>query len=574
MHLDQLMSRPRQAAGLAGLSLALVLGVGCSGGGSSQSASSSAGTPATTPKALAPAEPFWTSDAPIRPNVAPLFARQTPSGTIVALNAQEVAALSAPHAEAPKAAPAILPLAPQLRIVTGLRSFSYHQDNTTTLQPFDMTLFPIQALVPNAAGGFDTLTGEGHSDGTFSIQNVPEGYYWLRFGSINLWTNTNFVDWSNDVFGRADLMGASIDPTNLSLTLTNLNAWQGTDELEMVVPNQGTALALPLSSSSITNAPTVGATSLVGFTMNFTPGDLGLGLLDSSRGDQAYMNQLTTRPAGAESYRALAKSYVAPATTMTDGVATSLSGGFMDLPQTSSMRLNWKRSAFAAFAPSVNPAATASANYFFAYAYPLPSTYGLPYNAFQLMDYSGTATTDLDLGALPYGNPFPAAWSIAAEAYQGFDVTYLAPGATNPMVLTRYAYQATTTLPTAAAPMTPLLGPVSNLRINGKDLFTNQLAVGTSPALSWNAPSVGTASGYAVTCYRIYNSGGNTALQTVGRFRTKATSLTLPNTLTAGNTYIFTISAIRANGVDLGSTPFRATLPYAFTTTMTAIVAP
>ncbi|HJU82881.1 MAG TPA: hypothetical protein VJ600_01605 [Holophagaceae bacterium] len=564
----------RPAAGLAGLSLALAL-VGC-GGGASQGASTSNASPAPTPapKAAALPEPFWASDAPIRPSVAPLFAAKTATAPAIALTAAEQAALATPSPAAARIAPAVQPLAPQLRIVTGLRSFSYHQDTTTTLQAFDLSAATIQAMVPNTAGGFDTLTGVGHNDGTFSIQNVPEGYYWLRFGSTYVWTNTNFIDWSNDVFGRADANYPSIDPTSLNLALTNLNAWQPSDELTWVVPNQGEALSLPLTSTGISNAPAPGDTTLPAFGMNFTNGDLFFPLLDATRGDQAYLNQLTTRPAGSDSYRALAKSYLAPATTMTDGVATSLSGGFLDVPQTSTLRLNWKRSAFAAFAPAVNPSATPSGSYFFSYAYPLPSTYGLPYNAFQLLDYSGSGTADLDLGDLPYGNPFPAAWTVAAEAYQAFSVSYLAPGAANPLTLTRYAYQATTTLPTATAPMAPLLGPVQNFKINGKDLFSNQLSVGTSPTLTWSAPAVGAASGYVVTCFRIFASGGNTAIQTVGRFRTKATSMTLPGVLAPGNTYIFTISAIRANGVDMGQTPFRATLPYAFTTAMSAIVAP
>ena len=556
---------------------ALTLMLACGGGSAGAGASNQAQPPA--PKAAPRTQdPFWTTDAPVRPSVAPLFVSNGITSPVIALSPQEQALVMTAPLAPPATAPAtttVAPLAPQLRIVIGLRSFSYHQDNTTTLQPIDLSATPIQALVPNTSGGFDTLAGVGHSDGTFSITGVPEGYYWLRFGTTYLWTSAGSVDWSSDLFGRADAVYPGTSPTNLSLSLMNLATWQGADELAWEVPNQGTALSLPLTSGDITNAPAPGASTLSGFTMNFAGSDISFPLLDATKGDQAYLNQLTTRSAGAETYRALAKSFVAPATTMTDGVAANLSGGFLDVPQTSTLRLNWQRSAFAAFAPGVNPSAAPSGSFFFTYAYPLPSSYGLPYNAFQLLDYTGTGTGDLDLGDLAYGNPFPASWSVAAEAYQAFNVSYLAPGASRPLVLTRYAYQATTTLPTATSPMTPLLGPAQNPKINGKDLFTNQLSVGTNPILSWSAPAVGSASGYVVTCYRLFASGGNTSLQNIGRFRTRTTSIKLPNgVMASGNTYIFTISSLRASGVDIGSTPFKTSLPYAFTTSMSAIVAP
>ncbi|HET8901674.1 MAG TPA: fibronectin type III domain-containing protein [Holophagaceae bacterium] len=572
------LTRSRLAFGLGLPALSLLLA--CGGASSSSGPASAPATNPAAPKAtLQSADPFWTTDAPIRPAVAPLFRQFQAPGAIIALSpreAAEAAAAPAPSASEPTQTLLTGPaLAPQLRIVVGLRSLSFHQDNTTTLQPLDLSATPIQALVPNASGGFDTLTGAGHSDGTFSIPNVPEGYYWLRFGSTYVWTSSSYVDWSNDLFGRADGVYPGNSPTTLSLSLTGLNPWQAQDDLVWDVPVQGTALALPLGSADIANAPAPGATALAGFSVNFAGNDIQFPLLDGTKGDQAYLNQLTTRPAGAETYRALAKSFVAPATTMTDGGTTNLSGGFLDVPQASSLRLNWQRSAFAALAPGVNPAAVPSGSFFFTYAYPLPSSYGLPANAFELLDYTGPGTGDVDLGDLPYGNPFPASWSVAAETYEAFNVSYLAPGATSPLVLTRYSYQATTTLPTAAAPVTPLLGPIQAPKINGKDLFANQLSVGTNPTLSWNPPSVGAPSGYVISCYRLFASGTGSSIQTVGRFRTRTTSIKLPSgILAAGNTYVFTIAAIRANGVDLGTTPFKTALPYAFTTSMSAIVAP
>ncbi|HEU4951688.1 MAG TPA: fibronectin type III domain-containing protein [Holophagaceae bacterium] len=557
---------------------ALSLLLAC-GGGQGSSTAVAAGTPAPAP-APRPAdrEPFWATDTPIRPEVASLFGAARRPAPVVALSAAQAAEVAEAPTPAPASAdprPAVQTLAGQLRIVVGLRSVSYHQDSTTTLLPLHLSSLPIQALVPNSSGGYDLLTGEGHDDGTFSISGVPEGYYWLRFGSTYVWTSASYVDWSTDQFGRSDAAYAGTSPTALSFSLTDLAPWQGTDELVYDAPNEGTAFSLPLGSADITNAPSVGATALAGFSLNLAGNDLFFPLPDATKGDQVYLDQLTTRTASGEAYRALARTYVAPAFTMTDGTASNLSGGFLDVPQAAALRLNWHRSAFQAFAPGVHPSAAVAGSYLFTYAYPLPSTYGLPFNAFQLLDYTSAGTGDVDLGDLPYGNPFPAAWSVAVESYQGFTLSYLAPGATTPVTLTRYAYQASTSLPTAAAPVTPLLGPIQAPKINGKDLFANQVSVGTTPTLSWGAPALGPVSGYVVTCYQLSASGTASTLQNVARFRTRTTSIKLPSgVLNPGSTYVFTVAAIRANGVDLASTPFRTALPYAFVTSMSGIVAP
>ncbi len=551
--------------------LALLLACG---GGKSASQGSTGPTPVSTPAPAPTSEPFWTSDSPERPHRARALGVMPAPEVVLRLSEAERVELGKPaparHVVAPEAA-----AAPTLRIVTGLRSVTYHQENATTLQPVNLTATVIQALAPNATGGFDTLTGVGHEDGTFSIPNVPVGNYWLRFGTTYVWTSVDHVEWVLDAYGRADAAYPA-NPTTLQMNAGNLAPWQVTDELLFNVPNQGVVLSMPPGTAGVTNAPTAGATALTGYTYDFPT--LGLGLLDSARGDQAYLNQLTTRSAAGSPYRALGRTWSLPALTQADGVGATATGAFLDLPQASTLRVNWKRSALAAMTPQVNPSATVSATEFGLWASPTGLTMGIPTSAFQLFTYdSGApgAATDLDLGDLAYGNPFPAAWSLLAETYFIWSVSYLAPGATVPVALQRSSYTATSTLPTAAAPLAPLVGPALNPKINGKDLFQNQVAVGTTPTLAWDLPSLGTPTGYVVRVFELRNNAGTSQLLTRATFRTAARSLTVPpGILAPGGTYVVSLSSVRFPGLAFAQYPFQTSFPYATAPLMSAILAP
>lgn len=578
------MSRNRPIPSLPASALALpalAFLLACGGAGS-PSASTSTPPPTSTPAPPAAPrleEPFWSTESPERPHRAHPIAGAAVAPAPIRLGDAELQQWAS--APTPAALPARVPFeaasAVPTRIVTGLRSFSYRQDLGTTLQPLDLTAAVIQALVPNAAGGVDTLAGVGHSDGTFSIPGVPVGGYWLRFGTSYLWTTEDHVEWVTDLYGRADVAYPGIAPTNLAMSAANLNAWQASDELFYTVPTHGYTLSAVPGTPGVSNAPGLGATNLLNYTFELT--QLGLGLLDASKADQAYLTQLTTRTTpSAVAYRALGKTWNLPATTMTDGATTAVAGAFLDIPQTSTLRLNWKRSALAAMTPQVNPGATVVTTEFGLWASPLGLGQGIPSNAFQLFTYDSgapSAATDLDLGDLPFGNPFPTAWTPLAETYFVWSVSYLAPGATTPVVQQRSAYTATNVMPTAAAPLAPLLSPVLNPRINGKDLFQNQLAVGTTPTLTWDLPGTGTPTGYVVRAYELKNNAGTSQLLSRALFRTATRSLTVPpGILLPGSTYVFTISAVRNPGVNFAAYPFRSAFPYASSPMSSAIVAP
>src|SRR5712671_1829006 len=73
--------------------------------------------------------------------------------------------------------------------------------------PFDWTqnvgaAAGVAALVPQADGSLLVLKGSGNADGTFSVPNVPGGFYWLRMAPLaTYWTSSSTFDFGHDLIG-------------------------------------------------------------------------------------------------------------------------------------------------------------------------------------------------------------------------------------------------------------------------------------------------------------------------------------------------------------------------------------
>jgi hypothetical protein len=73
--------------------------------------------------------------------------------------------------------------------------------------PEDLSAKPITAFVPirhGGAEGYMIFSGVGASNGTFSIPNVPRGFYLLQVGTFYLWTQESVVNLDTFRDFRAD----------------------------------------------------------------------------------------------------------------------------------------------------------------------------------------------------------------------------------------------------------------------------------------------------------------------------------------------------------------------------------
>ena len=429
---------------------------------------------------------------------------------------------------------------PSTRTVSGTRIIHFKNGPV----PVDLSQKTIAALVPNGSGGYNTLAGTGTSNGTFTIPNVPSGFYLLQIGLNYVWTSHTVVDADSFADYRSDTTPADQN-TTVTFDLTNLHSWQQTDLFEMVCPNNAMFEFFP---------GTVGETS---FTGNFPyAGALSVG----SEGDQYYVAQLITQNLGGFVFDGLGR-HMAPAKfNQAQGSDTPINGRLKTIARNRKFEANINGADIGAQALAANPGATLNSAFIGLSVYPGSFARGQTTSTADLVLFSSPPepfiTTNRDLGRVLYGNPYSSKW----PRYVGFNwlaqTNYTAPGATNSAPLITFVSVSTLKLPTSTRPIKPLAGVVSRPSINGKNFFKDRIGVGTTPILRWSPGSVGKANNYSVQIYQLSNNGGNTVINGIAQFYTQSRSLMVPQGLmSTGSGYVFVIQSEYIPGVNFAKTP-------------------
>lgn len=429
---------------------------------------------------------------------------------------------------------------PSTRTVSGTRIGHYKNGPV----PVDLSTTTIAALVPNGSGGYNVIAGTGTSSGTFSIPNVPTGYYLLQIGAVYVWTSNTVVDGDFIADYRSDIVAANSN-TTVTFDLTNLHSWQSTDWLELVCPNNLTFEG-PFPG-------TVGETTFTGTFPYF--GNLSV----ASEGDQYYVAQLITENLGGYPFTGLGRYFAPPKFNQAQGSDTPINGRFKTVVRNLKFVANINGADLTAQALAANPAAVLVETSAGLSVYPGSFAHGQNTDTTDLVIQESPPflTTNGKLGQVSYGNPYPSKWPKVVAYFWLANTSYTAPGATNSAPLLTYTYGVTDTLPTSTSPIKPLVGVVNSPLVNGKNFFTNQTGVGLTPILKWSPPTVGPANNYLVFIYQLSNSGGNTLITDIANFKTQGRSLRVPSgVLTAGQAYVFVVEAWNIPGVNFAKTPF------------------
>ena len=61
------------------------------------------------------------------------------------------------------------------------------------------------------------------ADGSFSIVNVPGGYYWFQFANNAVWTSSSTIDFGADISGRRLATNSTSQTTTFHFTVDGLN---------------------------------------------------------------------------------------------------------------------------------------------------------------------------------------------------------------------------------------------------------------------------------------------------------------------------------------------------------------
>jgi hypothetical protein len=428
---------------------------------------------------------------------------------------------------------------PSTRTVTGTEIVNYKNGPV----PVDLSATTINAYVPSGSG-YTVLPGTGTSSGTFTVPNVPTGFYFLQLGTSYLWTNSSTVNADTNFGYRSDIVAADPNGTFLSFDLANLNPWQSTDFFEIVCPNNNSFEFFPANP---------GDTTFTG-TYNYF-GDLSV----AAEGDQYYGAQLASQSVGGFPFTALARYIAPPKFTQAQDSTTPIDGTLRTIAQTNTLEANINGADLLASALAANPKATLYASDFGLDVFPGSFAHGQTTATPDLVIYAGapTITSNGDLGPVFYGNPYPSTWPLfMIYAYEA-ETNYTAPGASSSAPILTGTFGSTTNLPSASNPITPLVGVVQTPSVNGKNFFGNLKGVGVSPQLRWSAPAVGTATYYLVAVYQLSNVNGSTQVTAVASFSTQQASLRIPaGVLSSGQTYVFGVNAYYIPGLNFAKTPY------------------
>jgi len=365
-----------------------------------------------------------------------------------------------------------------------------------------------------------------------------------------LWTSSRNIDLGYRMWGSCQREAPSKPGTSLTISATGLNPWQYYDLFDFIVPNARTGTgANPL--------PTVGDTSA---SATIPYGNLLL--LNAANGDNAYVVQLVTAVYGGIQFHALGNFWGPQPITIQDGQANFLNPVLKPLAQTLAFRANIRGSAFTAMYNDMFPGATEGSPGYNLSLHATPDSSAPTSVGVYLMETSYPFATDIDAGDVRYANPYPSTWTQFYDYYDFALRSMNVPGANAPLPVPLQTQVISKDFPTASSPIVPLVGPAIAPKINDSSLFNNQTITGTTPTISWQPPSVGTASGYSIIVQEVTVTNGVAQLQYKTTVFTPSTSVTLPpGILTAGKTYYVEIASLYRKDADISSTPYRETFP-------------
>jgi hypothetical protein len=446
--------------------------------------------------------------------------------------------------------------------VTGTVVNRYYSEAPPVDYPVPLNQLQVEALTWNGST-WTTYPGNGHTDGSFDIPNVPAGEFMLDLAGTYVYTTAHKLDLGSEISGRPTAMQAS-PGTLIGGTILNLSPWQSTDQIEWYDAN-GDGAAYAFSSTY----PTVGDSSLMG-----QPSMWSGSLIEGAKGDILYITQISGQTAPAGQFYTVVRFLSLMGVQQQDGSTTNVMGSFAPVTADQTVTIDFRASEFAKQATAVNPNATGYGAAFDVATLPGAGAAGLIGYETDLCLVEPPGSNDVNLGTVKYANPFPPAWGTSVYAGESFNVLYKAPGASS---AAKHYGSVFVQMPPAQASAGPIhlgVSPVLNAQINGTSAFGMLAGVGTTPVLSWSAPATGTPTAYQVLVYQVVNSGGTSVMQYVTTIATTTTKLPFPpNVLQKGNAYVFTINAI-VSPIDASTAPFRYSPSLASASLLTSMVVP
>lgn len=438
------------------------------------------------------------------------------------------------------------------RSVHGVAVRFYPNRVRNQAQPSFDASSPPRVFLPDASGTLTPLEATLGPKGTFFFTRVPHQAVLIQVGTFWTVTHATAVDLGIFIERRLDVREAS-PLTALSLNVEGLLPWDASSD-NLSLTSSGTSYSayspgLHFPEEGVSNAPAEGATALVDYTIhNSVQGSPWL--IEGDAGDRL----LLTRPVvtGIERLRYVSLSQVLefPPFNQIDGATTSISGTFTTPPRDRSLSVRWRRSQFYPLAAQIVPSPVSRTDMIFGVeAVEDPEGLGMRGNSYSLFyalpesAWDGERLPDLDTGTQWYPEALPGR---ELRAYSIFDAShsFLLPGT---IFAKNFAARSHIEFPVSelVGDLKPQMGPPLDVRLDGQLALVSTLPLARPPeAITWSAPSLGTATTYTITLHSLAASEDSTISERVGLLSTDATSIRLPpGLMLPGHSYVVVITA-------------------------------
>lgn len=376
----------------------------------------------------------------------------------------------------------------------------------------DLSQALIRVYVPNATG-YDVLTGVGHTDGTATIADVPDGPYLLRLGNAMNYHARSASAIDIGLGAGGDGHDAATETTTVAINASNMTPWQDGDYLQTYSLAADTFYALR-PDTTVSGFPANAATSLSDFTFD-TSAAIGAPNLIKMGDVVTVAHMSEARTASNAAYTALREVFSTTMLGQTDGQSSTVTGSFTSTGgSTGTASFDYRGGAFAALVPTFAPATatvtpTYNDDFLWVVAHPrgaalccLQGTVDLAVTGSQI----GMTTVT---GVMSFLIPGDATWDLYGGVMVAYDACRTAPGASAQACI---SVGLSETLPLAtltSGPITPVLTGPRNIRVDGMTLDSDRTGISLTPLIEWDPPTTGTPSYYRIQIRTFPSSGGH-----------------------------------------------------------------
>jgi cysteine-rich repeat protein len=425
--------------------------------------------------------------------------------------------------------------------------------------PFDLSTSIVQALLPDGTQttGYRSVDGSGKADGTFRIDNVPDGIeYLLKIKNTNSATITvqYFVTSAHTIDIHFDGPIRCTPPatpltamTTASFNITGMQSYNANADFIEIdsfnVGYQGTSFNTTQSATQYQEAYDWG---LNGFQIAGGP----IPLLNANAGDDLQVFHMRTDQVKSPIQRVhgfthILDSAMPTGITLTDGSTVPVNSTFAPVAANKPLQLTVQRSQFDSGydGTSQNEGVTVTL-----LAHPVKNDFGTG-ATLASVDFTDweRGTSLIETLSVNYGDPFPASWTrFVSVGYTRFRFV-LFPGTTQPRPV--FGFESHLIEYTGGAVVTtPTLPPVGSPKVAGKDFGLGGKIDfdGAAPVhVTWNG--VAGAKMYTLLIRRTFADGTRTRDQSVATLTTTSTSIDVPAEVFSGGQFFeFIINAIQA----------------------------